>query len=214
MGSYGVMKRAKLTPWKERDFEKWFTAHPALPDGEELAVIGQESALRRVADIVALDANAGLVIMEIKNETALRATVGQALEYLSQYEEATVESLSDDLRRLDERSIEEVFSQVFGKALTSIHASRRVIIHTAGNYRVELDYAVPAHREGTLLDLAFGDQRLRVHIHGTGGWEEFVRLHAGEITLEPAEQLAVRVLPVTVPLGTVMNLRGVHLTPL
>lgn len=122
------MKRAKSAPWKERDFEKWFMANPALPNGEKLAVIGQESALRRVADIVALDANAGLVIMEIKNETALRSTVGQALEYLSQYEEATVDSLSDDLRRLDERPIEEVFAQVFGKALTTIHASRRVII--------------------------------------------------------------------------------------
>lgn len=93
------------------------------------------------------------------------------------------------------------------------HPLWRVSLHTAGTYRVELDYAVPAHREGTLLDLAFGDQRLRVHVHGTGGWEEFVLLSAGEITLDPAEELPVRVLPVTVPLGAVMNLRGVRLTP-
>ena len=68
------------------------------------------------------------MIMEIKNETALRSAVGQALEYLSQYEEATVESLSDDLRSLDERPLEQMFAEVFGKKLTGISALRRVII--------------------------------------------------------------------------------------
>ena len=103
-------------------------AHPVLPGGERLAVIGQESALRRVADIVALDAGAALVIMEIKNETALRSAVGQALEYLSQYEEATVESLSDDLRGVDERPLEQMFMEIFGKTLTGVREARRVII--------------------------------------------------------------------------------------
>ncbi len=103
-------------------------AHPVLPGGERLAVIGQESALRRVADIVALDAEAALVIMEIKNETALRSAVGQALEYLSQYEEASVESLNDDLRGVDERLLEQMFMEVFGKALTGVGGARRVII--------------------------------------------------------------------------------------
>ncbi len=93
------------------------------------------------------------------------------------------------------------------------HPLWRVDLHRAGTYRVELDYAVPPHRQGTLLDLACGEQRPRVCIHGTGGWEEFVRLDAGEVTLEPAEALEIRVLPVTVPLGAVMNLRTVILTP-
>jgi alpha-L-fucosidase len=94
------------------------------------------------------------------------------------------------------------------------HPLWRVTLHLRGPYRIELDYAVPAHRQGTRLELAFGEQRLGLHVHGTGGWEEFVRLDAGVITLEPSDELPVRVLPVTVPLGAVMNLRGLILTPL
>lgn len=121
------MKHPKPESWKERDFEKWFLAHPVLPDGERLAVVSQQVALRRVADLVALDAEAGLVIMEIKNETALRSAVGQALEYLSQYDEVTIEALSDDLR-VDEMPIERMFENTFGKKLDRIQSARRVII--------------------------------------------------------------------------------------
>ena len=121
------MKDPRPEPWRESEFEKWFLAHPVLPGGERLAVVSRESALRRVADLVALDAEAGLVIIEIKNETALRSAVGQALEYLSQYEEVTAEALSDDLR-VDESPLEQMFKSVFGKELTHIQSARRVII--------------------------------------------------------------------------------------
>jgi AraC-like DNA-binding protein len=102
-------------------------ANPEFPDGERLAIVSQESALRRVADLVALDAGAGLVIMEIKNETALRSAVGRALEYLSQYEEVTVDTLSDDFCT-DERPLEQMFADTFGKSLTQIQPTRRVVI--------------------------------------------------------------------------------------
>ncbi|MEN9841708.1 MAG: hypothetical protein RL376_1508, partial [Verrucomicrobiota bacterium] len=94
------------------------------------------------------------------------------------------------------------------------HPRWRVRLHQAGRYRVELDYAIPAHRQGTLAHVAFGDQRLPFVAAGTGGWGDFVRTPAGTITLAPDDELHVRVLPVSIPVGAVMNLRAVHLTPL
>ena len=93
------------------------------------------------------------------------------------------------------------------------HPLWRVRLHQGGTYRVELDYAVPAHRQGTLAHVAFGDQRLPFVADGTGGWGDFVRTPSGVITLAPDEELHIRVLPVSIPVGAVMNLRAVHLTP-
>jgi hypothetical protein len=90
----------------------------------------------------------------------------------------------------------------------------RVRVHRAGGYRVELDYAVPPHRQGTLAEIEVGDRRVAFVAAGTGGWGEFVRAEAGEVTLAPHDELHVRVLPKSIPVGAVMNLRAVHLTPL
>ena len=93
------------------------------------------------------------------------------------------------------------------------HPLWRIRLHQAGAYRVELDYAVPAHRQGTLAEIAIGDLRLPFVAAGTGGWGEFVRAVAGVVTLAPHDELDVRVLPRSIPVGAVMNLRAVHLTP-
>ncbi len=93
------------------------------------------------------------------------------------------------------------------------HPLWRVRLHQAGTYRVELDYAVPAHRQGTLAEIALGDQRLPFVAAGTSGWGEFVRATVGVVTLAAHDELPVRVLPVSIPVGAVMNLRSVHLTP-
>ncbi|MDX6765235.1 MAG: alpha-L-fucosidase [Candidatus Methylacidiphilales bacterium] len=93
------------------------------------------------------------------------------------------------------------------------HPLWRVRLHRAGNYRVELVYAVPAHRQGTLAEIDLGGNRLPVVVGGTGGWGEFVRFPAGTVTLAAQEELPVRVLPIRIPVGAVMNLRAVCLTP-
>lgn len=89
----------------------------------------------------------------------------------------------------------------------------RLRVHRAGAYRVELDYAIPGHRQGTLAHVHFGDHRVPFVASGTGGWGEFVRTEAGVVSLSPDEELFVRVVPENIPLGAVMNLRAVHLTP-
>lgn len=93
------------------------------------------------------------------------------------------------------------------------HPLWRVRLHKAGTYRVELDYAVPRHREGTLAEITFGETRLPFTTSGTGGWGEFVRAEAGFVELKPCDELPVRVLPISMPAGAVMNLKGVYLTP-
>lgn len=89
----------------------------------------------------------------------------------------------------------------------------RVSLHQPGTYRVELEYAVPLHRQGTLAEVELGDQRLPLVVAGTGGWGEYVRADVGVATLTANDELPVRVLPKSIPVGAVMNLRAVHLTP-
>ncbi len=93
------------------------------------------------------------------------------------------------------------------------HPLWRVRLHRAGAYRVEIIYAVPAHRQGTVAEVVLGGHRLPLTTAGTGGWGEFRRVEVGTVTLEPTEELEVRVIPVRIPVGAVMNLRAVCLTP-
>ncbi|VGO16222.1 hypothetical protein PDESU_04813 [Pontiella desulfatans] len=93
------------------------------------------------------------------------------------------------------------------------HPLWRVSLHRAGTYRVEVIYAVPAHREGTVAEIRIGGQSLPFAATGTGGWGEFCRAPAGVVSLEPGEEVEMRVIPACVPVGAVMNLRAVLLTP-
>jgi alpha-L-fucosidase len=90
----------------------------------------------------------------------------------------------------------------------------RVNLHRGARYLVEIEYAVPMHRQGTLAHLHFGDQHLPFVSAGTGGWGEFRRVRVGELRLEPTTEMPVKVVPVNIPVGAVMNMRAVHLTPL
>jgi alpha-L-fucosidase len=94
------------------------------------------------------------------------------------------------------------------------HPLWRVSLHRGGDYLVEMLYAIPAHRQGTVAHVALGEQALPFAAVNTGGWNEFVRARVGTVTLAPDEELFIRVLPVSIPVGAVMNLRAVYLTPL
>ncbi len=93
------------------------------------------------------------------------------------------------------------------------HPLWRVGLHRAGTYRVEIIYAVPPHRAGTVAEVVIGEQRLPLVTSGTGGWGEFVRAPVGTVFLSENDELPIRVLPVSIPVGAVMNLRAVVLTP-
>ena len=67
---------------EEKDLENWIVRNPELVfGGEEVLVVAQSVSGRRMADILALDADGNLVIVEIKRDWSNRTTVGQLLEY-------------------------------------------------------------------------------------------------------------------------------------
>lgn len=89
----------------------------------------------------------------------------------------------------------------------------RVNFHQSGRYRVELLYALPKHRQGTLAHVVVGDAHVPFVVGGTGGWEEYVRAEAGVLEVVAGNEVEVKVLPQSIPVGAVMNLRAVILTP-
>lgn len=93
------------------------------------------------------------------------------------------------------------------------HPLWRVNFHEGGRYRVELDYAVPPHRQGTLAEVVVGDASTEFIVAGTGGWGEYVRTPAGIIDIIPGVEVPVRVLPRSIPVGAVMNFRALYLIP-
>lgn len=90
----------------------------------------------------------------------------------------------------------------------------RLRLKAAGSYRIELEYAIPAHRQGTTVEICIGTKSLAFTIPETGGWGCFVRASPGVLELEPADATSVRLTPKNMPAGAVMNLRCLTLTPL
>ena len=129
--SSDYMKDPMTTNWTESDFEKSFSKNPVLPGGEVLLVISRHQPIKRVVDILCLDANGGLVIIEVKNEKATRTVVGQALEYLSQYEDADMGTVEEDfnVEIEEEKTIGDLFREKFKKPLpAALSPARRVLI--------------------------------------------------------------------------------------
>ncbi|NNM05153.1 MAG: hypothetical protein HKO65_08635, partial [Gemmatimonadetes bacterium] len=126
----GRMKRktgSGRQKWVEREFETWLVEESALPDGESLILLARQRALRRVVDLLFLDHRGGLVLVEVKNETSSRTVIGQALEYLSQYEGAQLEAVVDDLQ-LDRGQGDALAKAIADAGITEITATRRIFI--------------------------------------------------------------------------------------
>jgi hypothetical protein len=122
------MGNERQSTWHETDFEHWFDAHPFLPDGERILLVGRHQPIRRMVDLIGVDGGGGLVILEIKNETSDRRAIGQALEYLSHYEELTLDVLLDE----DDDDVVEAFRacfrSVFDKEPPELTSRRRVFL--------------------------------------------------------------------------------------
>jgi hypothetical protein len=78
-------------------------------------------------DLLFLDHRGGLVLVEVKNEKSSRTVIGQALEYLSQYEGAQLEVVVDDLQ-LDRKRADDLAKTIADAGVTEITATRRIYI--------------------------------------------------------------------------------------
>jgi hypothetical protein len=114
--------------WPEKDFERWFASNPQLLDGEPLLLVGRHQAIRRMVDLIALDQEGGLVILEVKNESTNRRAMGQALEYLSQYDELPLDELADEYEESERGDLRAAFKGRFGREVSQITAGRRVYL--------------------------------------------------------------------------------------
>jgi len=117
--------------WIEREFEEWFEEHPNLPGKDRLLIVQTHRAIQREVDILALDRDGGLVIIEVKNETTTREGVGQAIEYLSQYGEATLDDIEEVYRNYSKGNgqLLNAFKATFpGRSLSTLSHQRRVVV--------------------------------------------------------------------------------------
>ena len=139
------------TQWTESAFEDWWLKNPVLPDGERLFVLRRQQPLRRVVDLLCLDNQGGLVFLEIKNETSTRTVVGQALEYLSQYQGADLAVLEDEFDRSNDSSLADAYREAMERDLPSIGTRRRV-------YIVGPSFDAPTAVAADFLSRSFGPQ--------------------------------------------------------
>ena len=121
------MRESGRQKWIEREFENWLVEESTLPDGEPLILLARQRALKRVVDLLFLDHRGGLVLVEVKNEKSTRTVIGQALEYLSQYEGTQLQTLLDDLPMDSERAID-LAKAIADKGITEITATRRIFV--------------------------------------------------------------------------------------
>jgi len=85
----------------EKEIEEALARQPASlflssRDGPPVLIVKQSVSYRRMADIIALDAEGRLVLVECKRGLASRDTLAQLLDYASDYDEAPHEKLLAD----------------------------------------------------------------------------------------------------------------------
>ncbi|MCC6679245.1 MAG: alpha-L-fucosidase [Phycisphaerales bacterium] len=83
----------------------------------------------------------------------------------------------------------------------------------AGPYRVVLEYACAAGQEGSVVRVGHGATELEFTVTSTGGWGRFRRAELGVIAMADGSDREIRVKPVSIPKGAVMNLRSLRLLP-
>ncbi|HEY3267590.1 MAG TPA: alpha-L-fucosidase [Armatimonadota bacterium] len=85
----------------------------------------------------------------------------------------------------------------------------------AGAYTVEIEYACPPESAGSTFTVGSPDSKEGVKgtVASTGDWEAFRTAKLDGALNLPAGRCVVRVTPIDMPRGAVMNLRSVTLTP-
>ncbi len=120
----------------ESRLEGWMRRDIGLVN-DNLLVIGEQvrTAYGGIIDLLAVDADANLVILELKRDRTPREVVAQALDYASWVQNLTpeaVEKLASDFFGAD-KSFEQVFTDKFGDALPEIINGRHRIYIVASS---------------------------------------------------------------------------------
>lgn len=94
----------------------------------------------------------------------------------------------------------------------------QLMVPQAGDYRVSLVYACEPGFEGSTFRVEVKSERdeksaVEGRIEATSGWDDFSTLTLEGTLHLPAGRVTVRVLPLSMPHGAVMNLRAIRLEP-
>ena len=104
----------------EGRLEKWIEKNPTVL-ASDLLIIGRqvETAFGGWIDLLALDAEADLVVIELKRNKTPREVVAQALDYASWVKELSPDDVCDIAARTleDDQSLEDAFRETFGEDL-------------------------------------------------------------------------------------------------
>ncbi|MBC8354455.1 MAG: c-type cytochrome [Planctomycetes bacterium] len=92
------------------------------------------------------------------------------------------------------------------------HAIWSLDIPNAGRYRVTIDYACPDDTAGNRWRLSIGQQTLRGVVQGTGSWDDYRSIAAGEIEV-PAGQSQLVFRSDGNIRSNLLDLRGIRLVP-
>jgi hypothetical protein len=154
----GRRRRRAVQPgadWTEVEYQRWFEKGPCLTRQEKLLKLRIEKSFESVVDILALDSEARIVLIEVKNERTTRAAMGQALEYLSTYDGVTLEELADELNAGDPGRLARNFGEQFpgSPPLTALSDARRV-------YLAAPDFAPNSDICARYLNSAFAERRV------------------------------------------------------
>lgn len=82
-----------------------------------------------------------------------------------------------------------------------------------GVYRVVVEYACASGQDGSVVRIGDMGAGVEFTVASTGSWGKFRRVDLGEVKLGDVQDRVVRVKPLSMPLGAVMNLRSVRLIP-
>ncbi len=81
-------------------------------------------------------------------------------------------------------------------------------IKTTGTFAISLDYALDSGSAGSEFAVSVGDNKLVIKPAATGSWDKFQTIKAGELKIDQAGKVMIKIVPVNKPGLAVMNFRS------
>jgi hypothetical protein len=119
-------------PDSEQRLEDWIFADPSIL-GMQVAVIGRQipTAYGGRIDILAMDADANLLVLELKRERTPRDAVAQLLDYGSWVRTVDYVELDRLSQQWQKRSLPQVYESVFGGPIPETVNSSHILVLVA-----------------------------------------------------------------------------------
>lgn len=139
----------------EAELETWIAEAPDIL-GNKLLIIDRQHEIDDVGrlDLLGIDENGSLMIIELKRDRTPREAIAQALDYASWLDSAKEEEIRGSAEAYLKQSLEDAYSEYFGKDLAELSlqnhrialvaprldaSSERIIKYLAERYRVNIN---------------------------------------------------------------------------